>query len=121
MNKPTPGPWKFDEESEQIRGPVTKDAPDGIISIASVFGLGDFSPHCIDGKEDEVERECNANGRLLGEAPNLLKALKRAEKALEAMGCLSVSNRETKKVLWEKQAELRRIRKAIAKAEGRKP
>lgn len=63
--KHTPGPWEVDLETGEI------SAGGAILGI--VYGAVDY-PCC----EEDVDKECKANARLIAAAPKLLKVCKAA-------------------------------------------
>jgi hypothetical protein len=62
--KHTPGPWEVDDDGEVSSQNVV---------VAKVFQWDDFP--CLEEHMEAVQRECEANARLIAAAPELLAAL----------------------------------------------
>lgn len=96
---PTPGPWYIEPGTLTILSEVAGNA-----TICEVMEADDF-PCVEEGTEADVQAECEANARLIAAAPEMLDALRTAEK---------IVGRE-----FPNGQGIIDIRAAIAKAEGR--
>ena len=90
MSPHTPGPWREDEDAIEV---VLSENDD---QIASVW------------RSDVGEDQQNANRRLIAAAPELLEAVKRAQRLADDLG-------DTSKGMWAWASDLEDL---IAKAEG---
>lgn len=95
----TPGPWQIVRHNHRI---IVQDE-DGRFQLADA-GLAD-------------NRVAEANARLIAAAPEILEALRRAAKRLEAV--LRFHGAGQPEAAFETHADLQAAHFAIAKAEGR--
>ena len=103
----TPGPWHWND-----RGFVYADVPDGI----TVPGASDpfYGGHLVG------ESICPSNGKLIASAPDLLAALKTAEELLVSAMTRGLDfKRAVQSEIIANHPDMKAIRAAIAKAEGR--
>ena len=96
---PTEGPWVAEDDWA-----LTVESPSGRVASLAPFPRG--------------ERRPGADARLIAAAPDLLAALKMAERRLSS-GPISVTSTLTGEVLWLQSRDLPTIQAAIAKAEGK--
>ena len=93
MSKHTPGPWLYDDESEVISTDARLEGSKAEIAEVVTSYYGPFAA------------EQQANARLIAAAPDLLEALREADKCMSG--------------LYDGSEVQARIRAAIAKATGK--
>lgn len=103
--KHTKGPWEVCDDDTSVHSP----SQDMIVHTAEMPGDPAMYPQSFEEEE--------ANARLIAAAPELLEALKIAEGELRAISEV-ISTYGVEECL-QTVAELKKIRAAIAKAEGR--
>jgi len=108
----TPGPWRYEAAGEQR---ADNDMRHGVVAecndlwVAACYRSGTSAPN---EKSSQAEAEAEANARLIAAAPDLLAASQQAMLAFTFNG-------KTAQGRALHQDALRKIRAAIARAEGR--
>jgi hypothetical protein len=101
----TPGPWR--------RFPVSN-----LIVSTNAEGEGVGRPVCTLSQLPDADDECDANGRLIAAAPEMLDALEQAQQVFEAAARAIRDDDDTAE---QCQQAARAIGRAIARARGEPP